>query len=111
MNELRLEELSAKQFAELVATEFSVTADRKHHIALRLTSVTEPRVTAADATHSRYESFSLFFDGPVDQPLIQQIYSFEHPQLGRFDLFIVPVSKEREHMQYEAVFNRLMQDG
>jgi hypothetical protein len=36
---------------------------------------------------------------------MQQI---KHERLGMFDLFLVPVSRERDGMRYEAVFNRLL---
>ena len=50
------------------------------------------------------EPFSLVFRGPLEPVLPQQIYHFEHDELGAFDLFIVPVGPGEAGMQYEAVF-------
>lgn len=55
----------------------------------------------------RYERFSLVFAGPIQPLLEQRIYPFEHPVLGRFELFIVPVlSRDQTRIYYQAVFNR-----
>ena len=34
-------------------------------------------------------------------------YRFEHRKIGSFNLFIVPMSGDRNGEHYEAVFNRL----
>ena len=48
--------------------------------------------------------------GSADQRadrLPQENYLFEHPQIGRFELFIVPViSRDPTRHKYEVVFNR-----
>jgi hypothetical protein len=44
--------------------------------------------------------FSIIFRGPPEPLLPQQIYSFEHKEIGSFDAFIVPVGVG----VYEAVF-------
>ena len=51
-------------------------------------------------------SFSLVFLGPPKPFLSQQMYRVEHPVIGAFPLFIVPVGKRPEGFLYEAVFNR-----
>jgi hypothetical protein len=59
---------------------------------------------AADAQN---EKFSLLFQssGPVE--LTQNTYPFEHPALGRLDIFIVPIKvRGGACHHYEAVFNR-----
>jgi hypothetical protein len=39
------------------------------------------------------------------QPVLpQRIYHLEHPEVGGFDLFLVPVGPNAQGMQYEAVF-------
>jgi hypothetical protein len=107
MNEVPLEQLSAERFAELVGTEFSVDSPGGQKVPLVLRTVTQPRSSGASEPTSRYESFSLFFDGPSERPLAQQTYSFEHGQLGQFSLFIVPIGNQGGCLQYEVVFNRL----
>ncbi len=48
--------------------------------------------------------FTLTFVGPMQPVLPQRIYHLEHPQVGGFDLFLVPVGPNAQGMQYEAVF-------
>jgi hypothetical protein len=50
-------------------------------------------------------SFSLFFNGPGEPRLAQSTYEFEHPELGRFPLFIVPGQVRGSTRNYEAVIN------
>ena len=109
MNEVSLEELSVERFAELVGTGFHVQVPGAAPVGLDLTSVTPPQFAGPGGSEPRYESFSLFFDGPAEHPLVQRIYAFEHDRLGRFELFIVPVANERGRLQYQAVFNRRRQ--
>jgi len=53
------------------------------------------------------ESFSLQFRGDATRPLEQNTYIFEHPGIGRFEMFIVPIGREdRMGCCYEAIFNR-----
>ena len=51
------------------------------------------------------EPFSLLFRGPLDVVLPQRIYPLEHPDMGRFELFLVPIGPDAEGMRYEAVFS------
>lgn len=48
--------------------------------------------------------FTLTFVGPQQPVLPQQIYRMEHPAIGAFELFLVPVGPGAGGMQYEAVF-------
>ena len=52
----------------------------------------------------RSEPFALLFRGPAEQALRQDTYEVEHPALGRFLLFIVPVGFDEAGRYYEAVF-------
>ena len=51
------------------------------------------------------ERFSIYFDGPSDHRLPQQLYHLEHPDMGSLDLFLVPVAGDEKKLRYEAVFN------
>jgi hypothetical protein len=54
------------------------------------------------------EQFSLLFHGP-DRPLLAQgIYQFDHARMGPFEMFIVPIGRAPDHLIYQAVFNRLV---
>ena len=64
-------------------------------------------VGVLDRSTPQHINFSLVFRGP-HQPLLQQrIYSLEHDALGCLDLFIVPVKRDAQGLQYEAIFNRM----
>ncbi|HSQ23627.1 MAG TPA: hypothetical protein VLN44_04435 [Pyrinomonadaceae bacterium] len=51
------------------------------------------------------ERFSVFFRGPVNIFMPQSVYGLRHSEMGRFDIFLVPVSRDQESYRYEAVFN------
>jgi hypothetical protein len=67
---------------------------------LTLTSVEESSFALPD-----HPAFSLLFHAPGTDHMPQQIVAVEHEQLGRFDLFLVPLGPEGDRMQYEAVIN------
>lgn len=53
------------------------------------------------------EKFSLMFTGPQDSPLPAAIHYFEHPYLGRSEMYIGEVgARGPGGIRYEAVFNR-----
>jgi hypothetical protein len=52
------------------------------------------------------ERFALFFRAPQTAPAEQAIYQLEHAQLGSGSLFLVPIGRDAEGLQYEATFNR-----
>jgi hypothetical protein len=59
--------------------------------------------SCVESPHARpdHPAFSLFFDSPEEAIREQQIFTLRHPDLGEFDLFLVPVGPQ----QYEAVIN------
>lgn len=97
MTNVPLEQLTFQKFAELLRSRFCVHSGPA--------SVVELELLEATSDEGR-ENFSLVFSGPSDCPLAQQIYRFEHPKVGGFDLFIVPISREQGCFRYEAIFNR-----
>lgn len=46
--------------------------------------------------------FSLLFRNTAEMP--QQTWRLVHPELGRIDIFLVPVAREGEVTVYEALF-------
>ena len=64
-------------------------------------------VEVVDGSAGDHINFSLVFRGPLQPLLPQRIYQVEHDQLGRFDLFIVPIRRDTHGLYYEAVFNRV----
>jgi hypothetical protein len=110
MNSNPLESLTQAKFTESLNTPFSVNADSGGAIELQLIEITAgPAAASSGPDAVRYESFSLLFHGPANRFLPQKTYSFDHPQIGKFALFIVPVGKEGDQFKYQAVFNRRVQ--
>jgi hypothetical protein len=56
-----------------------------------------------ESPHARpgHPAFSLTFESSDPNPRAQQIFALEHAELGRFDLFLVPLAPAT----YEAVIN------
>jgi hypothetical protein len=49
--------------------------------------------------------FSLLFRTASQVVLPQKLYGLKNASLGRLDLFLVPVARDREGIIYQAVFN------
>lgn len=112
MNTVPLEQLSFDSFQPLLQTRFRVWVDEQDAVELELVQATPPRLLAATGPHlPACESFALVFRGPAQRVLPQRIYRFESERLGRFELFIVPIGRDREGTSYEATFNRLLTGG
>jgi hypothetical protein len=109
MNSTPLETLTLAKFSELLHARFRVRVSPAEEIELELAEATPGGVAETPGRGGeRLESFSLIFHGPGDRLLPQKIHPFEHPQLGRFELFIVPIGQGPGHFKYQAIFNRLI---
>ena len=97
-----VDQLTRERFFEYLNTPFRLLDVPLLGLALTLAQVSDLR------TNQRYESFSLLFHGSVEWPLQQRIYQLEHDQLGKMELFLVPVGRDEEVFHYEAVFNRMI---
>jgi hypothetical protein len=104
MNCISLDAIASATFAELVGSNFSVQRREGTAIKLQLAAMSSP--SSGQSAPRGCENFSLIFDGPTDPALTQGTFRFEHERIGCFDLFIVPISAERDLRQYEAVFSR-----
>ena len=93
--------LTYEAFTQNAKTKFRVPLDEDKVVELELIEVSELKL------HPRQEEFSLEFRGPSDVFLGQGVRNFEHDEMGKFELFIVPVEQDGEGFYYEAVFNRL----
>jgi hypothetical protein len=58
-------------------------------------------------SNDRQENFSLLFRTAVGVPAVQGIYTFEAAGSDTLDIFLVPISKDKESLYFEAVFNYL----
>ncbi|WP_409333237.1 DUF6916 family protein [Trujillonella humicola] len=91
-------EFSAEAFAEAAGAPFAA-GTTAGPVPLRLLDV-------VDSSTARADQFSLVFSGPSAVPLGQGTRRVQHPQLGVFPLFVVPVGSDGDVTLYQAVFNR-----
>jgi hypothetical protein len=97
--------LSSAAFAEQIDTVFTVRAGSLTAHRMKLIEVTKH----APLSKVKQDGFSIVFAAPRGEALTQNTYIFEHPRLGRFPMFIVPIGSGEQGTFYEAVFNRLVQ--
>jgi hypothetical protein len=93
--------LTHEAFARQANSKFQVEIDENTNVDLELTEVSELKL------YPQQEEFALVFRGPLDMFLGQGARYFKHDQIGRFELFIVPIRQDAQGFYYEAVFNRL----
>jgi uncharacterized protein DUF6916 len=93
--------LTEAEFSKHVNTKFRVAVEPPVELELEQVKgyLSQPH------EETGMERFSIFFAGPNDRCLEQRMYSLEHEQMGTFDLFLVPVSRDARGFHYEAVFN------
>jgi hypothetical protein len=94
----------------------AVAATFASHINTRFRLVEKPGTEldlaeVSDGSTSQHINFSLVFRGPHQPVLPQRIYPLEHDVLGRFDLFLVPIQRDAQGLQYQAVFNRVIESA
>ena len=110
LRNISVAELSCEALAEQLNTTFHVRFGDQGLRPLQLirVEVREPSPREnPNAPDARFERFSLVFADQRADRLPQENYLFEHPQIGRFELFIVPViSRDPTRHKYEVVFNR-----
>ena len=94
--------LTEKEFSQHVGTKFHLKADQRE-IELELIEV--KGYTSQEIEQGGMERFSVFFAGPGDPFLPQQVYRLEHERMGEFEIFLVPVAGDGKSFRYEAVFN------
>ncbi len=96
-----LESFTCATFEQHLGETFRVGAGDREGVDLMLTEVTALSSSSPDRAR---EPFSIVFRGPPDPVMPQQIQRLQHPGLGTFELFLVPIGPDGEGMQYEAVF-------
>lgn len=103
---LMLDKVTVSVFAESLGTAFRIHADSNRAVQVELIEATalkfQPVAQGASPTR---QPFSVVFRGPFEPTLPQKIYTLEHSELGRFELFLVPVGPDSKGMCYEAIFN------
>lgn len=104
-------------FAPLVGSSFTVSSgeqgdagragDGQPQATLELELIEANGVAGArsEEANATRTPFSLLFLCRSAGPLADATYRVAHPQLGDFELFIVPVAQDGDGVRYEAIFN------
>jgi hypothetical protein len=95
--------LTEKEFSQHVNSKFRVNVGAESGVDLELVEV--KGYMRKENEQTGMERFSIYFQGPGEPHLPQKLYTFQHDQMGEFDLFVVPVGKTEKGFRYEAVFN------
>jgi len=95
--------LTFQALTENLNTKFHIPVNDSQRVELELAEISELKQTP------RNEEFAIVFRGPKEAFLGQGMRSLEHDQLGKFDLFIVPIRDDDKGYYYEAVFNRFLE--
>jgi hypothetical protein len=95
-------DLNLASFAENLQTKFQAYAEDEKAVELEMTSATDT------GSGPGQEQFSIIFRGPLDPFLEQRTYRMEHPRMGTFDLFLVPIRRDEGGFYYEASFARMV---
>lgn len=95
-----LEAFTHETFAGREGEAFPIRLDDGSSLETRLQSAR----TWGSGSDGHRVPFTLTFVGPMQPVLPQRIYRLEHPDIGAFELFLVPVGPGAQGMQYEAVF-------
>lgn len=97
-----LTEFRLTMFDGCLNTEFEIIENGTSVCVLQLTDILEHVKTP------HQETFSLIFHGPLSPFVPQGMQMLKHSKLGELELFLVPVSKEKDGFQYEAAFNLMI---
>ena len=96
-----LEKLTAGDFEEHIGSTFSLSA-----------APDGPQLTLVEVERGqrqpnapRTEPFGLLFTSETRSRLDQGTYALEHPAMGQFELFLVPIGPDQEGQRFEAIFN------
>ena len=95
--------LTEKEFSKHVNTNFRVELDGENSVDLELTEV--KGYMSKNNEQTGMERFSIYFQGPAEPSLVQKLYVFQHAEMGSFEMFLVPIAKNKAGFRYEAVFN------
>jgi uncharacterized protein DUF6916 len=99
---------SEADFAKNLNTAFHVEVDGTKPIELQLVEVIHRKSEANE--QAGMERFSALFAGPLECFLPQQLYRMSHPEMGEFEIFLVPIKQGAEGFKYEAVYNYFRPD-
>lgn len=98
---MNVAEVTREELARHVDDVFEVSAGEAIAFEAHLVEVSPMGSTVGPTGRS---PFSAVLRGPANEAPEQAIYQVRHPELGSFELFLVPIGPDDEGMKYEAVF-------
>jgi hypothetical protein len=101
---LDLARVTCEQFAEHLGSVFHICPASGDSIDVELIEARELRRACPDRGEVR-NPFALRLRGDSSERLPQETYRIEHPTLGVFAVFMVPVSRPGRPTAYEAIFS------
>jgi hypothetical protein len=109
----RLFYLTSEDFKKYIGAQFSLTRENDVTTAqlMGVTQTIRPNKIAQNLSGGSRrklmrETFTLSFQS-LNGDFSQATYQIWHPNLGQFDLFLVPGSKQGEQISINAVINRI----
>ena len=100
-----ISEFTYEAIQPLVGTTFQMEVRGGGSIGLELVDVVKMVDKHID-TRMKRDAFSLHLRGPQEPYIPQATYTMRHETLGGpHEIFIVPISKDKDGYVYEAVFN------
>ena len=97
---LDLAKVTIDTFKPYLDEPFFVDLRKGEAMEVRLIEVTELPIPK----WSKRPGFSVIFLGPKDKKLFQMIHKLEHKELGRMEIFLVPIPPVEEGCRYESIF-------
>jgi hypothetical protein len=101
-----IENLTCEQFSQCLGSVFQLRMPSAATLELKLVEVAPYKAHPLPKNRdlSQRDPFSLLFQGLLEIVLPQRIYTLEHAWMGKLDIFLVPIARRQDGMQYEAVF-------
>jgi hypothetical protein len=101
-----LQKLTVAHFTPHVGETFLLRTESGKQFEVELTEATSLTMNGVRPAHlTRRVPFSLVFAAPPDSGLVQGIYHLDHEGMGDFDVFLVPIGKDKSGLKCQAIFN------
>lgn len=100
---VELADLTLPRLAPFVGSSFSVALLAPWDLRLELAEAS-PLSPQTSFTGAFRAPFRLIFHGPAQPVQPQATVPLDHPELGRLEIFLVPIGPDARGMRYEAIF-------
>jgi hypothetical protein len=97
-----LDKLTIDDFTPRIGETFTATPQEGEALELELRRAESSPYGSEEGAERA--PFSIEFHSGLPQHVPQQTFAIEHGEMGRFDLFLVPLGPDGEGHRYEAVF-------